>query len=630
MRKSEKYLNALNYANDWVTINEWANLVDQHFPELVTEAHDQAQEYKTPSNGLREIAARISSELTRTNFRKYVLIDDTVSPKKVKKRPTTQLLDSASLNQILYGPPGTGKTYHTIEAAVLACEPGFSVADRSKLKARYDELVAEKRIRFVTFHQSYGYEEFVEGISAATNDDKGIAYSIKPGVFKQICDAARLSSQTQNESINPEGRVWKISIEGTYQNSRKTYCLDNDLAAIGWDDTGDLSTNEQNTYFKGLGKNDQNTLIYFSQEMSKGDLVLCINSNTSVEAVGVVSGDYQYVEGGIVGKGYAHHLPVNWLQKDFSVDFQSINDNKRFNLPTCYPLSRLSVSDTISHLLSHGVDISEKENASKHSENYVLVIDEINRGNISKIFGELITLIEPSKRQGQPEALELLLPHAENASKPFSVPSNLHIIGTMNTADRSLAMMDTALRRRFDFVEMMPKPELLKGDPVKGIDLEALLTTLNKRIEILYDREHMLGHAFFMPVKALMEQGEEDLAFVQLKSVFQNKVIPLLEEYFFEDWSKIRLVLADNQKPEGLQFISENTHKSSELNTLFGTGHKLDEYGQSVTQYTLAENTSDVWEKANAYIVIYKSLKDLNEGEEEPESEGELTAVKED
>ena len=164
-------------------------------------------------------------------------------------------------NQILYGPPGTGKTYHTIEAAVKAAEPDFVWQDRVELKARYDELVAEKRIRFVTFHQSYGYEEFVEGISAATNEEKGIAYSIKPGVFKQICDAARLSSQTQNESINPEGRVWKISIEGTYQNSRKTYCLDNDLAAIGWDDTGDLSTNEQNTYFKGLGRNDQNSHV---------------------------------------------------------------------------------------------------------------------------------------------------------------------------------------------------------------------------------------------------------------------------------------------------------------------------------------------------------------------------------
>ncbi len=559
-------------------------------------------------------------------------VQSTSASYHVEENKMMTLITPAS-NQILYGPPGTGKTYHTIEAAVKAAEPSFysslnidhkvgaTAGQRELLQERYRELSKVGHIRFVTFHQSYGYEEFVEGISASTNDEKSISYSIKPGVFKQICDAARLSSQTQNESINPEGRVWKISIEGTYENSKKTYCLNNNLAAIGWDDTGDLSKNEQNEYFKGLGRNDQNSLMYFSQEMSIGDLVLCINSNTSVEAVGVVSGDYQFVESGIAGKGYAHHLPVNWLKTGFSVNFQSINANKRFNLPTCYPLSRLSVSETISHLLSHDVDINDQNNTAKHSESYVLVIDEINRGNISKIFGELITLIEASKRQGQPEALELLLPHS---GKHFSVPSNLHIIGTMNTADRSLAMMDTALRRRFDFVEMMPKPELLKGVLVKGIDLCELLKVLNQRIEILYDREHTLGHAFFMPVKALLEEGKEDLAFTQLKSVFQNKVIPLLEEYFFEDWSKIRLVLADNQKPEGFQFVLEKTKKNSALNDLFGKGHKLDEYGQTVIQYILADNASDVWEKVNAYIGIYQTLNEKKADKEEPANEGDL------
>ena len=346
------------------------------------------------------------------------------------------------------------------------------------------------------------------------------------------------------------------------------------------------------------------TLMYFSQEMSKGDLVLCINSNTSVEAVGVVSGDYQYIEGGIAGKGYAHHLPVNWLQKGFSVDFQSINDNKRFNLPTCYPLSRLSVSDTISHLLSHDVDISEKDNASKHSENYVLVIDEINRGNISKIFGELITLIEPSKRQGQPEALELLLPHAENASKPFSVPSNLHIIGTMNTADRSLAMMDTALRRRFDFVEMMPDYAELDGvmvnDKERELDLGKLLKCMNHRIEFLYDREHVLGHAFFMPiVEALPEQR-----FALLQSVFRNKIIPLLEEYFYEDWSKIRLILGDNQKKNpAVEFISEMTDEAN-VETLFGNEYAGEFDNDEIVTYQI---NAAAFKYIESYLGIFGS-----------------------
>ena len=173
-----------------------------------------------------------------------------------------------------------------------------------------------------------------------------------------------------------------------------------------------------------------------------------------------------------------------------------------------------------------------------------MIIDEINRGNISKIFGELITLIEPSKRAGQPEALSVMLPYSKDS---FSVPSNLHIIGTMNTADRSLAMMDTALRRRFDFREMMPDYSLLDSEEVGSINLGYLLRTMNERIEYLYDREHTLGHAFFMPVTEL---ESEDERFQMLSSVFANKVLPLLEEYFFEDWEKIRLVLGDNQKQD--------------------------------------------------------------------------------
>ncbi|MEZ8357561.1 AAA family ATPase [Vibrio splendidus] len=538
--------------------------------------------------------------------------------KKVKKMSVTK--NDSSLNQILYGPPGTGKTFHTTQAAVKAAEPEFQWETREELKAEYDRLVAEKRIRFVTFHQSYGYEEFVEGIGANTNDELGISYAIKPGEFKLLCDAARLSLQADDADISSEGRVWKISIEGTYQNARKTYCLNNNLAVIGWDDTGDLSKEGPNDYFNSLGKNDQNSLNYFSQEMKKGDLVLCINSNTSVEAVGVVDGDYQYVEGGIEGKGYAHHLPVKWLASGFSVDFRSINDNKRFNLPTCYPLSRLSVIDVLSHLSANEVEVRSQDRLTKGHDRYVLIIDEINRGNISKIFGELITLIEPSKRMSankkpEDESLEISLPH----SKPlFSVPENLYLIGTMNTADRSLAMMDTALRRRFDFVEMMPRADLFSDHSIEWqdqqINLQSLLEALNKRIEVLYDREHTLGHAFLFPAYNAAKTGEHELAFDELKAAFKNKIIPLLEEYFYEDWNKIRLVLGDSLKEgdnESLQLIEVNNVPYTEL---FGADHGLELYEDSKTTYQMKpfESVDSIWDKAEAYIGIYSlnSVKD--------------------
>ncbi|MCV5525196.1 AAA family ATPase, partial [Escherichia coli] len=209
---------------------------------------------------------------------------------------------------------------------------------------------------------------------------------------------------------------------------------------------------------------------------------------------------------------------------------------------------------------------------------YAIFIDEINRGNISKIFGELISLIEVDKRAGMPNAMSLQLAYSGDH---FSVPGNVDIIGAMNTADRSLALMDTALRRRFDFVEMMPDLSLLSEAKVKGIELESLLEKLNSRIEALYDREHTLGHAFFMPVKNALDAGDEEAAFKQLKIAFQKKIIPLLQEYFFDDWNKIRLVLADNQKQDdNLQFVIE---KTDDLDTLFGNNHGLRRHDQQST-----------------------------------------------
>ncbi len=525
---------------------------------------------------------------------------------------TEERMNLAPLNQILYGPPGTGKTYHTIEAAVKAAEPSFSWDSREELKAEYDRLVSDKRIRFVTFHQSYGYEEFVEGLRAVSNQDNQIEYPIQSGIFKQICQDATASAMNQPATLKPNAKIWKLSIDGVKSSRVRDYCFENNLAAIGWGDTGDMSSEERSAeeqdYFESLGALAKSSIMEFSNRMAEGDIVVCVKGQWSIQAVGVVSGEYQFREEGVEGRsGFCHVIPVDWLATGLDVNLYELNDNTRLTLKTCYELTRFTPIELYEVLDKSGVKLNRGEQAESKKQNYVLIIDEINRGNISKVFGELITLIEPSKRKGQDEALELALPYS---GKPFSVPDNLYIIGTMNTADRSLAMMDTALRRRFDFVEMMPNPTVLRGAVVEGINLETLLKTLNERIEILYDREHTLGHAFFMPVKALLDENKEEEVFAKLVSVFQNKVIPLLQEYFFEDWHKIRLVLGDNQRGERLQFIRETTLDESKLNALFGAEHELNHYGDAPKRYELKPFTDEVWRQPETYIGIYSPKKE--------------------
>ncbi|MFM4669216.1 AAA family ATPase [Aeromonas media] len=246
------------------------------------------------------------------------------------------------------------------------------------------------------------------------------------------------------------------------------------------------------------------------------------------------------------------------------------------------------------------------------SHQYAMFIDEINRGNISKIFGELISLVEIDKRAGSQHPMTIQLAYS---GKPFSVPSNVDIIGTMNTADRSLALMDTALRRRFDFIEMMPDSTLFVGHDVIDIgsgntlNLGKLLDRLNQRIEVLYDREHTLGHAFFCPAYQAVKNGDHAGALLALKEAFQTKVIPLLQEYFYEDWQKIRLVLGDNQKRDasgkevaGLQFVQQ---QPIDFKMLFGNDYEPDQFGVNQHRYELADHKHSVWDEGMAYLAIY-------------------------
>lgn len=448
-------------------------------------------------------------------------------------------IEILSLNTILYGPPGTGKTYHTVQASVKAAEPDFQANTRADLKKKYDELVADKRIRFVTFHQSYGYEEFVEGLRASS-DQGQVSYDVEPGIFKQICEQASQGVEADSDPLEQALEHFKAELEESAVLNLKT-----------------LRGNDFGVQYHG-----NTTFRVFPEATSHEDL----------------------------GRGY----PV------------SIDNIRKFyrGLSTKEIYNSSYVKSILNHV-KKTYHVSDYEAPKQgQAKNFVLIIDEINRGNISKIFGELITLIEDTKRsgEGQDEALEVVLP---NSGDSFTVPNNLYLIGTMNTADRSLAMMDTALRRRFDFVEMMPKPELFNEITVNGIDLEELIRKMNQRIEVLYDREHTLGHAFFMPIKALA--NDRDKAFNELKSVFKNKIIPLLEEYFFEDWNKIRLVLGDNQKQEELQFVSE---EKQSFDSLFGNDHGLNSYQQEEKSYKLLPFDNDVWNKPDAYIGIYKVTKE--------------------
>lgn len=243
---------------------------------------------------------------------------------------------------------------------------------------------------------------------------------------------------------------------------------------------------------------------------------------------------------------------------------------------------------------------------SSPNQRFAMVIDEINRGNISKIFGELITLIEPDKREGAANAISVTLPYS---GESFSVPPNVDIIGTMNTADRSLALLDTALRRRFDFVPVLPDSRDEADSPLFGlrvtvgeqvINVPRMLSVINQRIEALYDRDHCIGHAYLTPLKDVSD-GDERLQ--ALSQVFGNRIIPLLEEYFFEDWQKIRLVLADNQKPEAARFVIESQDHEEDLVSLFGSDHGLDTYA-TTKRYLVRE---DSFKNPDAYIGIYQT-----------------------
>lgn len=496
-----------------------------------------------------------------------------------------QTITDVSKNTILYGPPGTGKTYNTVVYAVAIIEnkklQAVKDEDYSEVLARYNQYKSEELIEFTTFHQSYGYEEFIEGIKPImdnTDDEQNdIQYQIASGLFKSFCDKAGrpiLKQKKKDIGLNSSPTVWKVSLEGTGDNPTREECMQNGHIRVGYDSYGESISSDTN--FTEGGKNVINAFVY---KMKVGDIVLSCYSATTIDAIGVVTGDYEWHE------EYEHYKrlrKVDWIVKGVREDITEINNGSTLTLSSVYKLN-ISMADIMEIIARKAPTTTEVEEKKK---NYVFVIDEINRGNISKIFGELITLIEPTKRIGQPEGMKVKLPYSQ---KPFGVPDNVYIIGTMNTADRSIAAIDTALRRRFRFKEMLPDAEVLDGIYVDDISIKDMFVKMNNRIAVLYDTEHTLGHAYFLPLKA--KPTVETLA-----SIFADSIIPLLQEYFYEDYEKIRLVLGDNNKQNTEeQFIIA---VANDYNELFGNT----EYG--FDEANTYEINAEAFENIEAYRLI--------------------------
>lgn len=456
--------------------------------------------------------------------------------------------DTAPKNIILYGPPGTGKTYNTVIKAVKIID-GNADANYDLVLKRYRELVEQGRIAFTTFHQSYGYEEFIEGIKPDfESDSTDIKYKVADGVFKTFCNKAKKpkNSLAQQYGTNEASVIWKVSLGGAADSQIKEDCFKNDKIRIGWGDgytPQDAETNE----YTGDGKRIVNAFI---NEMKKGDIVFSFASAEEIDAIGIIKEDAAKYNDDV--SKYKWYRNVEWIKTNKTINIKELNSNKRMVQPAVYKLS-VTLENALSLMEDSNTELRENYD---YSEPYVFIIDEINRGNISKIFGELITLIEPSKRLGEKEEMTCFLPYS---GKPFGVPKNVYIIGTMNTADRSIQALDTALRRRFHFVEMMPDTDILQNiTEIDGINIVKMLETMNKRITVLYDREHTIGHAYFIPLKSSSKIST-------LADIFKNKIIPLLQEYFYDDYEKIRLVLGDCHKKDGLCFIKKDNTSFTDL-----------------------------------------------------------------
>lgn len=493
--------------------------------------------WNVPKHELPEFEETLLQPYFSINLEDIMDLDVVSSDTPITPLATTTA-DVGPMNRILYGPPGTGKTYRSVAEAVALIEGANTSAlmapDAYKnTKSRFDHYRTLGQIEFVTFHPSYAYQDFVEGIRPSTNESGQLEYSVEPGVLKRIAKAA----------------------EANWLASRKA---------------PDAGMTDDERFERAFTQ-----VIEDIEESEHG----------FVEAK-LKKGFPAQVRAASKGQGLVLTLP----------GYPTVYNTPKFQLKKLWP-NREAIKKPADTQLYNGSFfwaalklLEATDNALGKPESvetvelqrYVLVIDEINRGNIAKIFGELITLIEDDKRLGAANELTVRLPYTPD-EPPFGLPPNLFLLGTMNTADRSIALLDTALRRRFHFEELMPNPDVLTVDLINGVSVKQLLAVMNRRIAYLFDRDHTIGHAYLAGIQS----------FAELESRFLHKIIPLLQEYFFDDWSKIQLIFRDGpSKSSSLHIVRKQEDEATEL---FGGDSEL---GNGRVTYQVADHLTPEMLKA--------------------------------
>jgi len=590
-KNTYRYFNTLDNAKQWL---KEANSLEDMAKQLNTIIQSADLELsKTIKTGYSNHSSdSLEKSLFDKEYKTYVFKKAFNTEVIVDKEIITDNM-STNLNQILFGPPGTGKTYNTINKAIKIADPDFyelNKNNRKELKERFKLLLLNSsendngQIGFTTFHQSFSYEDFVEGIKPVEpkEEDTFLKYKIEEGVFKKICRLATdslksvnletksLISLTDNEYEN--AHFYKMSLGNSQEVADQVifdYCVENNCISIGFGNGHDFSGKDEKELKtfgseKNLDSFSIQAMNLFKNYMKEGNYVVISNGNNYVRAIGKVTGDYEYIEESPFPNNptFNHFRSVDWIFNDTEIAAKDIY-HKNLSQQTIYKLDKKEIKREF-FVKEKKVDTLK---LPKNPKNFVLIIDEINRGNVSSIFGELITLIEKDKRAGGTEELSVILPYSK---KEFKVPHNVFIIGTMNTADRSIEALDTALRRRFSFTEMAPKSYLISDESklkesngkIGAIDVVKILDTINNRIEKLIDKDHKIGHSYFMDIVT-----ESDL-----KRAFKDKVIPLLEEYFFGDFGKIGLVLGNSfitkTGKDSIEFAEFTEYDSSIRNDL--------------------------------------------------------------
>ncbi|MCH7558130.1 MAG: EVE domain-containing protein [Planctomycetes bacterium] len=470
-----------------------------------------------------------------------------------KEQQSENIKKLQSKNIILYGPPGTGKTYGTINYALSIIEnkdvDSYEQEDRGMLRKRFENYQKNERVGFISFHQSFSYEDFIEGIKPIEPEEKDefLKYKIEDGIFKRMCVNGTYAIYCALQRKN--GGLKMTDFNSLYLEfiaNIKKLKLENSSVFFKSKTNKEVHIVEVNKLNNIVLKPKEGAISYL---VSKARLSQLYKAFSKIDEIENIHDDIRNIIGGCNATFY-------WT---------IFNELKKFQrkLPKLELTDEESQEDINYETKKELVSDFAFKKYPEDVENYVLIIDEINRGNIANIFGELITLIEPDKRAGLKEALSTILPYSKTE---FTVPPNLHIIGTMNTADRSVEALDTALRRRFTFIEKATDLSLIQQPSKLKVDLRAILRAINNRIEALLDKDHCIGHSYFMRLED-SKNPEEDL-----KQIFAVRILPLLEEYFYGDPVKIGMVL-------GKAFVEKKKYVGNDtLKFALGFESKLDDF----------------------------------------------------